>query len=300
MKKLDITLPDVLYTRIREVANRLNIPEDDLLTLWLIDGGYYRYWTQFEKLCLDTPEILDKEDATNIIHENVSSMADQYRERLELLDDIEALEKDFQRTPRQFASEVEEHRAFLDFIEDLHTLQIIQAHEKELEEEEQPLPQEEPEVVEPPKEMAVQKKAEFPFKLFPKAYVPMLVFIAFSDFLVIKLIQVWWPSFTIGIILQYNVLQLLPYFLLILFTSLIVGATYRHYYKKYQANVSIRQDLEQYREYMREFNRLYPRTYSKDPVIQIQNENKRTQDLARFIESRQRPDKGFNGNGGGP
>ena len=50
MKKLEVLLPESLYDRIMEVSDRLNIPKDDLITLWLIDGGYYRYYRQFEKL----------------------------------------------------------------------------------------------------------------------------------------------------------------------------------------------------------------------------------------------------------
>jgi len=79
------------------------------------------------------PELVEEEDATETIHEITSKIRTQIQDRYDIVKDLKSLERKFRKKHKKFNSEVEEHRAFLDFIDLLHSQEVISTQEKEQE-----------------------------------------------------------------------------------------------------------------------------------------------------------------------
>lgn len=293
MKKIEIVLSDSLLGRIEKISDLLDIDINKIINLCLTDGGYSRFWFPIAKLIDDIPDLLDDENETDKIYEIKQDLAKQFHERYEILKDIDSLERQFNKKFKQFSSDLEQHRAYLDFIDMVHTQTFIEQiviDEEEVKEipapEEQVITEEVPhkfreELAEPQKEQSALQ-----FKLFPKKYIPMLILIAISNFLVIKLVQLFWSHFNIFDILAYYPINLIPYILVICFISLIIGVLYRHFYNKYQESIPFRIDTREYKTYVKEFKKQNPRTFSRDPIIQIQSDIKRLQKFGEFMVSK--------------
>jgi hypothetical protein len=281
--KIEVTISDTLYSRLKKISELLDIEFDRILQLSLVDGGYYKYWGNIEKFIEDTSTILDSEDSTENIYTIKSDLKRQFNERSDIVSDINSLEQDFRNKFRHFKTDIEQHRAFLDFIDLLHSRQLIDSEEELLDDkvitEVQKTQEIDKEVAE---EVPTSHKVERSYiKLLPRKYVPMLVLIAISDFLIIKLFQIFWSSFTFIQILQYNPVQLFPYFMIIIFASLLTGVLYRHYYNKFKASIPVRRESKEVRHFIRNFDSRNPRAYSRDPIVQIHNDIKRLQKLER-------------------
>ncbi len=285
MAKIDVIISDPLFARLQKISTLLDLEFDEVLELVLVDGGYYRYWVNINKFIEDTSDLIDSPDSTDNIYEIKIDLRQQFHERFEIISDIDSLESKFKEKFRHFKSDIEQHRTFLDFIDILHSEQIIEGEERtEVKEEPSDILSEQDIYSIPSTENSLAPDSEkfvLSVKLLPKKYIPMLVLIAMADFFVIKLAQVFWPSFTFLDILHYNPLQFFPYFLLIIFTSLLTGVLYRHYYNRTKASIPVRREKKELRHFIKKFDSKNPRTYSKDPIIQIHNDIKRLQKLER-------------------
>ena len=283
MTRIEAVISDQLYNRLQKISTLLDLEFDEVLELVLVDGGYYRYWVNIDKFIEDTSDLIDSPDSTDNIYEIKIDLRQQFHERFEIISDIYSLESKFKKKFRHFNSDIEQHRTFLDFIDILHSEHIIEVEESTDVKEISPVIQSEQDTYKTPavEEPLAPDKYHFPIRLLPKKYIPMLVLIAIADFFVIKLAQLFWPSFTFLDILQYNPLQFFPYFLLIIFTTLLTGALYRHYYNRTKTRIPVRREKKELRHFIKEFDSQNPRTYSKDPIIQIHNDIKRLQKLER-------------------
>ena len=284
MAKIETIISDPLFERLQKISELLDIEFEEILQLCLVDGGYYKYWLNIDKFIDDTSKLVDSPDSTDNIYDIKTDLKHQFHERFEIISDIDSLESKFKKKFRHFKSDIDQHRTFLDFIDILHSEHIIEVEEVSAVKEETLTPIQAGEgTYKTPtvEESLAPDRYHFPIRLLPKKYIPMLVLIAIADFFVIKLSQVFWPSFTFLDILQYNPFQFFPYFLLIIFTTLLKGALYRHYYNRTKMSIPLRREKKKLRHFIKRFDSKNPRTYSKDPIIQIHNDIKRLQKLER-------------------
>ena len=234
MKKIEINLSEPLLERIQKISDVLDIDLNEIIHLCMIDGGISRYWLPIDKLLEDLSELLDREDATDNIHEIKINLAQQFHDRYDIIKDIESLEQKFKKKYKNFNSDLEQNRAFLDFIDTLHdeavmTSEIIEEPSVPVE---LPTP---PEIPRTPKEPSkAEGIKEFPIRLLRKKHVPLIVFAFFSTLLFFWAI---WPYFNFIHILTYTPAYISAYILLFIFSLLVFGGLYsicRYYFRKYQ------------------------------------------------------------------
>jgi hypothetical protein len=177
MRKVEITLSDPLYYRIEKISDILEIDFNEIAQLCLVDGGYYRYWLHIDNILEDAANIVETEGSTDTMYNIKEELRQQLLDRIEIIKDIELVEDDFRKRVRKPTSDIQQHRAFLDFIDSLHSENIILS--KYSQEPEKPAPIIEEQVK---KQRAIEQVQEakviqtLSLKLLSKKYVPMPLF----------------------------------------------------------------------------------------------------------------------------